>query len=83
MTLNIIVPVGEIEFVIFDEHLKRFFNTKLSKNNYQRLTIKAGLWVAFKGCNDHNMLLNIASMEHNPNEAVNVDLKKIEYNWNS
>jgi dTDP-4-dehydrorhamnose 3,5-epimerase len=83
MTLNLIVPLGEIQFVIFDEYLQKFFNIKLSKNNYQRLTIKAGLWLAFKGCNDQNMLLNIASMEHNPNEAINIDLKKIEYNWSS
>ena len=35
MTLNIIVPVGEIEFVIFDEHLKDFLTP-----NYLKIIIK-------------------------------------------
>lgn len=47
MTLNLVVPVGEIEFVVYDE--KEFFNIKLSHGNYQRLTVKAGLWVSFRG----------------------------------
>ena len=60
MILNIVVPFGEIAFVIYDENTKRFFNVKLSKRNYQRLTVKAGLWLAFKGCSRKNMLLNLA-----------------------
>lgn len=64
MTLNL----GEIEF----------FNTKLSSNNYQRLTVKAGLWVAFRGIGEYNMLLNL---EHDPNEAINIDLSEIKYEW--
>ena len=30
MTLNIVVPVGNIEFVVYDENSKEFFSTKLS-----------------------------------------------------
>ena len=81
MTLNIIVPVGNIEFVVYDENSKEFFSTKLSHNNYQRLTIKAGLWMAFKGLDKYNMLLNLASIEHDPNEAVNIELNDINYKW--
>ncbi|MDX4063835.1 WxcM-like domain-containing protein [Aliarcobacter skirrowii] len=82
MTLNIIVPVGNIEFVVYDENSKEFFSTKLSHNNYQRLTVKAGLWMAFKGLDKYNMLLNLASIEHDPNEAVNIELNEINYEWN-
>lgn len=82
MTLNLVVPIGEIEFVVHNENTKQFFNVKLSKYNYQRLTIKSGLWVAFKGYHEFNLLLNIASIEHNPNEALSMDLNKIKYNWN-
>ena len=81
MTLNLVVPVGEIEFVVYNENINRFFSVKLSQNNYQRLTVKAGLWVAFRGFNKHNMLLNLASIEHNPSESFNIDLNKIEYKW--
>ena len=82
MTLNIVVPVGNIEFVVYDENSKEFFSTKLSHNNYQRLTVKSGLWMAFKGLDKYNMLLNLASIEHDSNEAVNVSLKGISYEWN-
>jgi len=81
MTLNIVVPVGEIEFVVYNEDINKFFSIKLSQNNYQRLTVEAGLWVAFKGHHRQNMLLNLASIEHSPSEAFNIDLNKIEYNW--
>ena len=81
MTLNIIVPVGNIEFVVYDENSKEFFSTKLSHNNYQRLTVKAGLWMAFRGIGEYNMLLNLASIEHDPNEAINIGIDEIKYEW--
>ena len=81
MTLNLIVPIGKIEFVVYDEKSKEFFNVKLSHDNYQRLTVISGLWMAFKGIGEYNMLLNLASIEHDPSEAVNIDLSEIEYEW--
>jgi dTDP-4-dehydrorhamnose 3,5-epimerase len=87
MILNLIVPVGEVEFIIYDDRDKsptngEFFSVKISKKNYQRLTISSGLWVAFKGCGETlNLLLNIASIEHNPNESINMDLKDVLYEW--
>ena len=81
MTLNIVVPVGNIEFVVYDENSKEFFSTKLSHNNYQRLTVKSGLWMAFKGLDKYNMLLNLASIEHDPNETINIGIEEIKYEW--
>ena len=81
MTLNLVVPVGEIEFVVYDENTKEFFSVILSQDNYQRLTVRAGLWMAFTGKSENSMLLNIASIEHNPDEAINTDLEAIEYAW--
>ena len=81
MTLNIVVPVGNIEFVVYDENSKEFFSTKLSHNNYQRLTVKSGLWMAFKGLDKYNMLLNLASIEHDQNEAINIGIEEIKYGW--
>ncbi|PRM96158.1 WxcM-like domain-containing protein [Aliarcobacter cryaerophilus] len=81
MTLNIVVPVGNIEFVVYDENSKEFFSTKLSHNNYQRLTVKAGLFMAFKGLDKYNMLLNLSSIEHDPNEAINIGIEEIKYEW--
>ncbi|MFW2612234.1 dTDP-4-dehydrorhamnose 3,5-epimerase [Aliarcobacter butzleri] len=81
MTLNLVVSAGEIEFAVYDEKVKEFFTAKLSHDNYQRLTIKAGLWVAFRGIREYNMLLNLANIEHNPSEAINIDLSEIKYEW--
>ena len=47
MTLNLIVITGEIKFVMYDE--RNYYEVILSKDNYQRLTIAPGLWLAFKG----------------------------------
>jgi len=81
MTLNLVVPVGEIEFVIFDDVVNDFLNVRLSQNNYHRLTVRPNLWMAFKGIGDNNMLLNIASIEHDPKESVNLELDEIAYEW--
>ena len=79
MTLNLVVVSGEIEFVVYNT--KKFFSVKLSHNNYQRLTIKPNLWMAFRGIGESNMLLNIANIEHDPNEAENLELDRIVYEW--
>ena len=79
MTLNIIVVKGEIEFVVYDN--KKFFHINLSKNNFQRLTITPGLWLAFRGLSSENMLLNLANIEHDPKESENKDLKTFPYDW--
>jgi len=81
MTLNLVVPVGAIEFVVYDEDEKSFFSETLSQENYKRLTVKPGAWMAFRGVGEQNMLLNIASIEHDPNEAVNIELSEINYEW--
>ena len=86
MTLNLIVPVGEIMFVLFDNRdqnskpiFKKFI---IGQSNYKRLTIPPNVFVSFKGLNKKmNLLLNIANIEHDPNEAVNIDLDEIKYDW--
>ena len=81
MILNLVVPVGEIKFVIYNEFTKEFFNVTLSQNNYQRLTVNPNLWMAFKGLSPNSMLLNLASIEHDPLESVNKEIKEISYEW--
>ena len=87
MTLNLIVPIGEIQFVIYDdressESKGSFFEINLSINNYKRLTISPNLWFGFKGLGkDLNLLLNLADIEHDPKEIIRLELDKINYNW--
>ncbi len=87
MTLNLVVPVGAIRFVVYDGREESstyhsFFSVDISKDNYQRLTVPPGVWVAFEGLGkDKNLLLNIASIEHDPKESNVLPLDSISFNW--
>ena len=81
MTLNLVVPIGEIEFVVYTENKKYFFSVILSQKNYQRLTIEPNFWMAFRGIGKYNMLLNLASIEHDLDEATNIGLEEVAYDW--
>jgi len=89
MTLNLFVSFGEVAFVIYDDRKDsntkgKFFDVRLSPKNYRRLTVPPSLWVAFKGIGkDLNLILNIANLEHDPEEIEKLELDKIDYNWNS
>ena len=84
MTMNIIVPLGKIKFVIYDNRgsENKFYNYTLSRNNYKRLTIPPNVWLAFQGLEkSENILLNISNVEHDPDEVENKKLNMIRYNW--
>ena len=89
MTLNIVVPAGEIGFVLFDDRQAsvttgKFYEVTVSRKNYVRLTVPPGIWMAFYGKGEgENMLLNIASIPHDPTEAENLPLEndRIKYSW--
>ncbi len=81
MISNLIVINGEIEIVFHNENTKEFLNIIISQNNYQRLTVNAGLWMAFRGIKTNNILFNLSNIEHDPNEAINADLNEIDYKW--
>jgi dTDP-4-dehydrorhamnose 3,5-epimerase len=88
MTLNFVVPMGDIRFVIYDDREKsvtknNFFDVTLGENNYQRITIPPGVWVAFSGVGSkYNLLLNLANLEHNPVEVERKEnLSEIGYQW--
>ena len=81
MTLNLVVIVGRVKFVIYDEITRKFSTVILSPTNYQRLTINPQLYFAFKGLKDNNIILNIANLQHDPYEVESLELSKINYEW--
>ena len=85
MTLNLVVPVGKIRFVLYDNRKLtngRFQEVIISKENYCRLTIPPMVWLGFQGLSDDgSMLLNIANIEHNPGEIDRLEVDKINYDW--
>jgi dTDP-4-dehydrorhamnose 3,5-epimerase len=84
MTLNLIVPVGSIKFVFFEDgNIHNFFEVICGTNNYCRITVPPGIWMAFQGIENINMVLNIASIEHDPTEADTKSLEEVNYRWTS
>ena len=86
-SLNIVVPLGKIKFVIFDDSNKSknknpFKEFVLCRENYCRLFIPPKLWVAFQGLDKKNSyLLNMIENLHDPNESINQKIENISYNW--
>mgnify|MGYP000895414410 CR=1 FL=1 len=87
-TLNIVVPVGRIRFVIYDDRKEsntygQFMEHVLSPNgDYKRLTVAPGLWVAFQGLDRNtSILLDIIPEPHNQNEADSLPLSSINFKF--
>ena len=87
VTLNIVVPVGQIRFVIYDNRVGSkgfglFEEVILGPSNYQRLTVPPGVWMAFEGQGEgENLLWNAINQVHNPAEADTKELSAIAYAW--
>lgn len=76
MTLNLIVPVGSIKFYLRSADGKNLDSVQLGDENYARLTVPPGIWLAFSGIGEHlNLLLNVADILHDPEEAIAVPLE--------
>ena len=84
MTLNLIVIVGEIEFTLYDSRpgsptQGQIQKIRLSRENYQRLTLPPNVWFAFKGISSsENIVLDIINEEHDPTEAETLPLESFK-----
>ncbi|MCC2524562.1 dTDP-4-dehydrorhamnose 3,5-epimerase [Vibrio coralliilyticus] len=79
MVLNLIVPVGLVRFHVYYEKTEEARSYDIGVEYYARLTIQPGIWVAFEGLsNETSLILNLASIEHDPEEAEHRELKDIK-----
>ena len=84
ITLNLIVPRGNVRFVLHDDRGGRsdFVNYRIGEDNYARLTVPPGLWMAFRGEGPGvSLILDITNGEHDPSEADSRDLHVFAYIW--
>ena len=87
MVLNIVVPIGKIKFVVYDDRLNsatysKFQAITISRENYLRLTLQPMLWFAFQGLSKNsNILLNIANIEHGSDEVDKKDIGFFTFEW--
>ena len=85
MTLNLVVPVGEIRFVFHSTIHKNFFRTEtIGKERYARLTVPPKIWFGFQGVSSApSLLMNLANIEHDPDEVIKKPLSHFNFNWRS
>ena len=81
MTMNLVVIFGCVKFVIYIDNDKKFKTINLSLENYQRLTVPPGYWIAFQGIGDENIILNVADIKHDPAEIETLELSALNYEW--
>ena len=88
MILNLVVPIGSVRFVLYDDRYasasyNQFQDVTLSAiENYHRLTVPEMIWVGFQGLDeDMSILLNIANIEHSPEETDQKELEEINFDW--
>jgi dTDP-4-dehydrorhamnose 3,5-epimerase len=83
MTMNIVVPVGQVRFVFCLDGVDVFRVEELGVDRYARLTVPPGIWFGFQGfAEPQSLLLNIANIPHDPNEVERLALSDIKYGWN-
>ena len=85
MTMNLVVPIGEVRFVFKHENSEGsddFIIKDIGQKKYERITVPPGIWFGFKGISEKNSLvLNIASIPHDPDEVERKEISEINYNW--
>lgn len=84
MTMNLLVPVGSVRFVFWDGQSGSFREEVIGlESRYVRLTIPPGLWFGFQGRSAApSLVLNLASIEHDPLEVERLGIDAIYYDWN-
>lgn len=82
MTMNLVVPVGRVRFVFFSEADNVFRVEEIGPERYARLTVPPGIWFGFQGLQQpENLLLNLASIPHDPSEAERRNRDEIHFDW--
>lgn len=87
MTLNLVPVFGLIKVAVAEcvsaKKIQDYGIYELSIENYGRLTIPPGYWVAFRAVGQNSGLLNFANRPHNPDETdiVEYDESRLAVDW--
>ena len=83
MTLNLVVPLGEVSFVFHLKDQEKYFRTEnIGEERYARLTVPPGIWFGFQGkASGRSLLMNVADIEHDPDEVLRKPASNIFYKW--
>ena len=82
MTMNLLVPVGLVKFVFYNQEKNLFEEYEIGPNNYFRLTVEPMIWFGFQGLSEGvNLVMNFANIEHEPDEVERMNFSDIDYIW--
>ncbi len=85
MTMNLIVPIGEVKFVfcsVGEGGVEEFRIERSGLTDYSRITVPPGIWFGFQGISTaESLVLNVASIQHDPDEVERLPLAGINYEW--
>jgi len=75
MTMNLIVPVGIVQFVFLTDEGTIIGREIIGENYYVRITVPPAVWFGFKGeYSPKSLVLNLASITHDPEEVERLPL---------
>ena len=83
MTMNLVVPLGEVRFVFHLTNQKDNFRDEIiGEEKYFRLTVPPRIWFGFQGISTgRSLIMNLADMAHDPDEVLRKKKSEIIYNW--
>lgn len=82
MTLNLVVPIGDVKFVFYDGN--KFRSETVGEKNFVRITVPPGIWFGFQGVHEcSSLVLNLADIPHNAKEVERRNVEEISYKWDS
>ena len=85
MTMNLIVPVGEVGFVFhLTNQINGFRTENIGEERYLRLTVPPGIWFGFQGiATERSLLTNMADIAHDPDEVLRKKISEFDYHWST
>ena len=80
MTMNLIVPFGEVQFNFFDSKKQFIKSFIIGEKNYSRITVPPMIWFGFKGLSEKtSYILNISDKLHDPKEVERKPLSFLKF----
>ena len=80
MTMNLIVPIGKVQFIFYDQKKILLNNLIIGEENYSRITVPPMIWFGFKGLSSNkSYVLNISNELHDPKEVERKPLSFLKF----
>ena len=80
MTMNLVVPVGNVQFIFYNNNKKLIDNIIIGEKNYSRITVPPKIWFGFKGLSSStSYILNVSDVSHDPSEIERQPLSFLNF----